>query len=162
MARTDECLRPLVPARRATWPKLRAGYSTCCHMPGPECAEAVLHDRAVFLPAFSHFLIVNKTSRALSLSRARALALSLSLSVSGKPGTGGVRYPQFFSLGRSPVSHPTCDVPFPPRRTGRYRKGMISARPSYKGVRRSVWDPKTFAQGGRTSHGARRLEPGAK
>jgi hypothetical protein len=40
--------------------------------------------------------------------------------------------------GRSPVSHPTCDVPFPPRRTGRYRKGMISDRPSYQGVRRSV------------------------
>jgi hypothetical protein len=24
---------------------------------------------------------------------------------------------------------------------------MISARPSYQGVRRSVWDPETFAQG---------------
>jgi hypothetical protein len=34
------------------------------------------------------------------------------------------------------LSHPTCDVPFPPRRTGEYRKGMISARPSYQGVRR--------------------------
>jgi hypothetical protein len=44
--------------------------------------------------------------------------------------------------GRPPVSHPTCDVPFPPRRTGRYRKGMISA-----GVRRSVWGPETFAPG---------------
>jgi hypothetical protein len=32
--------------------------------------------------------------------------------------------------GRSPVSHPTCDIPCPPRRTGIYRKGMISARPS--------------------------------
>ena len=30
---------------------------------------------------------------------------------------GGVRSPQFFPWdGRSPVSHPTCDVPFPPRR----------------------------------------------
>ena len=28
---------------------------------------------------------------------------------------------------RSPVSHHTCDVPFPPRRTGEYWKGMISA-----------------------------------
>jgi hypothetical protein len=45
--------------------------------------------------------------------------------------------------GRSPVSHPTCHVPFPPRRTGGYRKGMISARPLYLGVRRSVWDPET-------------------
>jgi hypothetical protein len=45
--------------------------------------------------------------------------------------------------GRSPVSHPTCDVPFPPGRTGEHRKGMISARPLYYGVRRSVWDPET-------------------
>jgi hypothetical protein len=45
--------------------------------------------------------------------------------------------------GRSPVSHPTCDVPFPPRRTGEYWKGMISARPLYQGVRRSIWDPET-------------------
>ena len=30
---------------------------------------------------------------------------------------GGVRSPQFFPWdGWSPVSHPTCDVPFPPRR----------------------------------------------
>jgi hypothetical protein len=45
--------------------------------------------------------------------------------------------------GRSPVSHPTCDVPFPPRRPGEYRKGMIPARPLYQGVRGSVWDPET-------------------
>ncbi len=31
--------------------------------------------------------------------------------------------------GRSPVSHPTCDVPFPPRRSGEHRKGTIPARP---------------------------------
>jgi len=31
--------------------------------------------------------------------------------------------------GRSPVCHPTCDVPFPPRRSGEHRKGMIPARP---------------------------------
>jgi hypothetical protein len=56
--------------------------------------------------------------------------------------------------GRSPVSHPTCDVLFPPRRTGSYRKGIISyrkgiisAHPSYRGVRRSVWDLETFAPG---------------
>jgi hypothetical protein len=49
--------------------------------------------------------------------------------------------------GRSLVSHPTGDVPFPPRRTGRYWKGMISAHPSYQGFRRSVWDPETFAPG---------------
>jgi hypothetical protein len=51
--------------------------------------------------------------------------------------------------GRSPVSHPTCDVPVPPKRTGRYWKGTISARPSYQGVRRSVWAPETFATGRR-------------
>ena len=43
--------------------------------------------------------------------------------------------------GRSPVSHPTCDVPFPPRRSGEYRKGMIPARPLYQGGCGSVWDP---------------------
>jgi hypothetical protein len=43
-------------------------------------SEAVLPDRALCLPTFSHFLIVNKTfslSLSLSLSRARALALAL-------------------------------------------------------------------------------------
>jgi hypothetical protein len=45
-------------------------------------------------------------------------------------GRVGFDPPSFFPLdGRSPVSHPTRDVPFPPRRTGGYRKGMISARP---------------------------------
>jgi hypothetical protein len=63
-----------------------------------------------------------KTSLSLSLSlylqSLCALSLSDSLSLS-------------LSLwdGMSPVSHPTCDVPFPPRRTGEYWKGMISARP---------------------------------
>jgi len=64
--------------------------------------------------------------------------------------------------GRSPVSHPTYAVPFPPRRIGRYRKGMIWARPSYQGVRRSVGDPENFAQGGGTSYGARRLQGAAR
>jgi len=52
-------------------------------------------------------------------------------------------------------------VPFPPRRTGRYRKGMISGRPSYQGVRRSVWDLETFARAGDTSHAKARLEGAA-
>ena len=30
-----------------------------------------------------------------------------------------------------------------PRRTGEYRKGVISASPLHQGVRRSVWDPET-------------------
>ena len=52
------------------------------------------------------------------------------------------RFPYFFSLdGRSPVSHPTCEVPFPPRRSGEYRKGMMPARPLYQGGCGSVWDP---------------------
>ena len=45
-----------------------------------------------------------------------------------------------------------CLSPFPalcPPRTGRYRKGMNSARPSYQGVRRSFCNPETFAPGGR-------------
>ena len=45
--------------------------------------------------------------------------------------------------GRSPVSYPMSDVPFPPRRTGENRKGMISAGPLYQGFRRSVWDSQT-------------------
>jgi hypothetical protein len=43
------------------------GCSTRCHMLGRERPEAVLPVRALYLPTFSHFLIVNKTS----LSRAR-------------------------------------------------------------------------------------------
>ena len=51
---------PLHPSRRATWPNGECGYSTRCHMLGPERQEAVLPDRALYLPTFSHFLIVNK------------------------------------------------------------------------------------------------------
>ena len=43
----------------------------------------------------------------------------------------------------SPVSHPTCDVHFPPSRPAEYRKGMIPARPLFQGFRGSVWDPDT-------------------
>ena len=60
----------------------------------------------------------------------------------GTHGPGGVRFPYSFPLvGRSPVSHPTCDVPFPPRRSSEYRKGMIPARPLYQVGCGSVWDP---------------------
>jgi hypothetical protein len=53
--------------------------------------------------------------------------------------------PRSFSSwdGRSPVSHPTCDVPFPPRRPSEYWKRMIPARPLYQGVKELVWDPET-------------------
>jgi hypothetical protein len=50
--------------------------------------------------------------------------------------------------GRSSVSHPTCDIPFPLRRTGIYWKGMISARPS--------------CQGSRDRFGSRNLRPRAE
>ena len=63
-----------MPARRATWPNGEWGYSACRHMLEPVRPEAVLPGRALCLPTFSHFLIVNKTS----LSRARARAFSLS------------------------------------------------------------------------------------
>jgi hypothetical protein len=33
----------------------------------------------------------------------------------------------------SPLSQPTCDVPFPQRRSGEYRHGMVPARPLYQG-----------------------------
>ena len=60
----------------------------------------------------------------------------------GRHGPGGFDARILFQLDeRSPVSHPTREVPFPPRRSGEYRKGMIPARPLYKGVRGSVWDP---------------------
>ena len=69
--------------------------------------------------------------------------------------------PVVFFPGMAGHPCPTlCTIPFPPRRTGRYRKGMISARPSWQGVKRwgfEVWDPEIFTQGGGTSHGARRL-----
>jgi hypothetical protein len=39
------------------------------------------------------------------------------------------------------LSHPTCEVPFPLRRSGEYRYWMIPARPLYQGGWRSVWDP---------------------
>ena len=36
------------------------GYRTRCHMLGRECPEAVLPDRALYLPTLSHLMIVNK------------------------------------------------------------------------------------------------------
>ena len=62
--------------------------------------------------------------------------------------------PVVFSPGKAGHPCPTlrAHVPFPQRRnqrqrTGRYRKGMISAPRSYQGVRRSVSDPEIFAPG---------------
>jgi hypothetical protein len=63
------CLSPLVPARRATWQNGEWGYSTRSHVLGPERSEAVLTDRALYLPTFSNLSIVSKLlSVALSLS----------------------------------------------------------------------------------------------
>ena len=62
----------------------------------------------------------------------------------GEPdGPCGVRFSYFFPLdGRSPMSHRTREVHFPPRRSGEYREGMIPARPLYQeGGWGSVWDP---------------------
>ena len=63
----------------------------------------------------------------------------------GTHGPRGVRSPYFFPLAcqltRFSSFNPTCDVPFPPRRPGEYRKGVIPARPLYQGVGGSVWDP---------------------
>ena len=51
-----------MPAMRATppfsvWPNGEWGYSTRCQMLGPERPEAMLPDRALYLPTFSHLLI---------------------------------------------------------------------------------------------------------
>ena len=51
---------------------LATRLSTNAHMLGRERSEAVLPDRALYLPTFGHFLILNKTSLYLSL-RARSL-----------------------------------------------------------------------------------------
>ena len=66
-----------VAARRATRPNGEWGYSTRRHMLEPVRREAVLPDRALCLPTFSHFLIVNKTSLSLSLSLPPPPSLSL-------------------------------------------------------------------------------------
>ena len=60
MGRTGACLSPLVPARRATWPNGEWGYSARRHTLEPVRPEAVLPDRALYLPTFTHLLIVNK------------------------------------------------------------------------------------------------------
>ena len=67
----------------------------------------------------------------------------------GKHGPGGVRCRYFSPPGWQVTRVPACvRRPFlSPRRTGRYWKEMISARLSHQGVRRWVWDPKTFVPG---------------
>ncbi len=101
MIGTDNaCLSP--PPRQTTWPTGEWGYSirrpSYAGPVRPVRPEAVLPDRALYLPTFSHFLIVNKTalslSRSLSLSLSLFLSLSLSLSLSpetrsSKPDTNG-------------------------------------------------------------------------
>jgi hypothetical protein len=76
-----------------------------------------------------------------------------------KPGQGG----RSFSPrdGRSPI-HPTRDVPFPPRRTSRYRKWMISD-PAPGGQEIALGSRNLRPKGEGTSHGACRLDgPGAE
>jgi len=57
------CLLPLLPLLL-----LLLLYSTRRHMLEPVRPEAVFPDRALCLPTFSHFLIVNKTSLSVSVS----------------------------------------------------------------------------------------------
>ena len=57
------------PAKACHTAKWRVGYSPRCYMLGRECPQAVLPDRALYLPTFSHLLIVNKLlSRSLARS----------------------------------------------------------------------------------------------
>jgi hypothetical protein len=62
--------------------KRRVMYSTRCHVLEPVRPEAVLPDRALCLPAFSHFFIVNKTSLSPPPLSIKLLSLSLSHSLS--------------------------------------------------------------------------------
>ena len=72
-------------AKACHWPDGEWESSTCCHMHGRECPELMLPDRALYLPTFSHLLIVNKLL-SLSLARARTPAPSPpSLSPSPSP-----------------------------------------------------------------------------
>ena len=61
-------------ARRATWPNGEWGYSTRRHVLEPVRPEAVLPDRALCLPTFSHLLIVDKTSDVLVVENVQKLA----------------------------------------------------------------------------------------
>jgi CCR4-NOT transcription complex subunit 10 len=103
----------------------------------------VFHIMKVIKILYRLSVVEYRSQYALSLSRSLSLSLSLSLSVC-LPLSLSVSLS--YSLGislplRSPVSHPKCEVPFPPRRSGEYRKGMIPARPLYQGGCGSVWDP---------------------
>jgi len=75
-----------------------------------------------------------------SLSPSIPAALPASLSF---PLVNNLRARSPLSLPPIPLSArlPLCEVPFPARRSGKYRKGMIPARPLYQGVGGSVWDP---------------------
>ena len=182
MGRTGDGLGPLVCCRKACHgPNGEWGYSTRRHMLGPERTEGAWPDRALYLPTFSHPLIVNQL---LSLSPHRRLwgplgeggalchgrvntavpvgpprpssithpesapatvtcsyigwhrwilgwgnlvhdTTTTKRSAVGNAWAGWDSIPVFFSLdGMSPVSRPTCEVPFPPRRSGECRKGI--------------------------------------
>jgi hypothetical protein len=62
--------------------KRRVGIQYSPSHAGPVHPEAVLLERALYLPTFSHFLIVNKISLSLSLALSLPLSLSLSFSLS--------------------------------------------------------------------------------
>lgn len=65
----DVCI-PLWSSRHNAGPNGEWGYSPRRNMQGRECTEAVLADRALCLPNFSHLLIANEPfSVSVSLSR---------------------------------------------------------------------------------------------
>ena len=67
------------PPRRATWPNGECGrvLAVMCWSLEPLCTGAVSPaDRALCLPTFSHLLIVNKSSRSLSLRSPLPLAVT--------------------------------------------------------------------------------------
>jgi hypothetical protein len=75
----------LIAATRATRRNREWGYSTRRHMLEPKRPEAVLPDRALFLPTFIHFLIVNELPLPPSFSLSLSPSLPPSLSPSLPP-----------------------------------------------------------------------------
>ena len=139
MIGTDNaCLSP--PPRQTTWPTGEWGYSirrpSYAGPVRPVRPEAVLPDRALYLPTFSHFLIVNKTS--LSLRSAAGVPPW------GTHGPGGVRSPWFFSLGWQ-VTRVSSYVrrPLSCKENRRISERDDLGPPVVSGGQEIVWDPET-------------------
>jgi hypothetical protein len=115
------CVYP--PAKRATWPNGEWEYSTCRHMLEPVRPGAVLPDRALCLPTFSHFLIVIKSSFSLPPPPALSFCLSVSPSPSPPPSPPPSLLPSL-----PPFLPPSLSPSVPPR-TG-LRLSLSLSRPS--------------------------------